>query len=98
VRGVPLLAALSLLAAFLVLDLVPDWMLGVFDLASFTVCLLTWAFAAFSLWALWLALLSFRWHVKPAVRIHSLLVSIACCGIAAYLGYWHIIGLRLWAP
>jgi hypothetical protein len=36
--------------------------------------------------------------VKPAVRIHSLLVSIACCGIAAYLGYWHIIGLRLWAP
>jgi CubicO group peptidase (beta-lactamase class C family) len=98
VRGVPLLAALSLLAAFLVLDLAPDWMLGVFDILSFSVCLLTWAFAALSLWGLWLALRSFKWDVKPAVRIYSLLVSIACCGIAAYLGYWHLIGLRLWAP
>jgi hypothetical protein len=49
-------------------------------------------------WSLLLAVQSFRWSANRNLRIYTLLVAVACCGIAAYLGYWHMIGLRLWAP
>jgi hypothetical protein len=97
-RYVPLLAVLSLLAAFLILNEAPDWLLGTYNIITVGIWLLTWAFAALSVWGLWLSLRSFKLDVNLAVRIHSFLVSIACCGIAGYLAYWHMIGLRLWAP
>jgi CubicO group peptidase (beta-lactamase class C family) len=98
VRYVPLLAVLSLGAGFFLLNAIPSWLTGTYNILTVAVWLLTWAFAVLSLWGLWLAVRSFRLAVKPAVRIHSLLVAVACCGLANYLYYWHIIGLRLWAP
>jgi CubicO group peptidase (beta-lactamase class C family) len=97
-RYVSLLAVLSLLAAFLILNNAPSWWLGTYNIITVGIWLFTWAFVVLSLWGLWLSLRSFKLEVKPALRIHSLLVSIACCGIAGYLAYWHIIGVRLWAP
>ncbi len=97
-RYVPLLAELSLVGAFLILNEAPDWLLGTYNIITVGIWLLTWAFALLSVWGLWLSLRSFKLDVNLAVRIHSLLVSVACCGIAGYLAYWHIIGLRLWAP
>jgi len=97
-RYVPLLAVLSLLAAFLILNEAPDWLLGTYNIITVGIWMFTWAFLGLSVWALWLSLRSFKLVVNSGVRIHSLLVSIACCGIAGYLAYWHIIGLHLWAP
>ncbi len=94
----PALATLSLAGAWLIYHLTPNWLLGVYDILTAAIWFLTWAFAIFSVWSLLLALRSFRRNVNPIVRIYSLLVAVACCGIAAYLGYWHMIGLRLWAP
>jgi CubicO group peptidase (beta-lactamase class C family) len=94
----PALATLSLAGAWLVYHLTPNWLLGVYDILTAAIWFLTWVFAIFSVWSLLLALRSFRRNVNPIVRIYSLLVAVASCGIAAYLGYWHMIGLRLWAP
>jgi hypothetical protein len=97
-RYVPLLAVLSLIAAVLLLNAIPEWYAGTYNILTVGVWLLTWMFAGLSVWGLWLSVRSFKFGVKAAVRIHSLLVSIACCGVTAYLAWWHVIGLRLWAP
>jgi CubicO group peptidase (beta-lactamase class C family) len=98
VRAVPLLAVLSLVGAFFsFLRAVSGGNPGARDLASVSFCIGTWTFAFLSAWGWFLALRAFSLEMNRVVRIHSLLVAIACCGIAAYLAYWHIIGLQLWA-
>ena len=97
-RYVPLLAALSLGAAVLLLNAIPGWYAGTYNILTVGIWLLTWLFAGLSIWGLWLSVRSFTREMKPTVRIHSLLVSIACCGITAYLAWEHLIGIRLWAP
>jgi hypothetical protein len=37
-------------------------------------------------------------EISRGVRIHSLLVSLACCVFAMFLASWHLLGLRVWAP
>jgi hypothetical protein len=54
-------------------------------------------FAVMSLTGLWLALRARQGEIHPGVRIHSLLVSAACCVVTLFLISWHLIGLRLWA-
>jgi len=36
-------------------------------------------------------------EIHRGVRIHSLLVSLACCVVAIFFASWGLIGLRLWA-
>jgi CubicO group peptidase (beta-lactamase class C family) len=98
VRAVPLAAVLWLVAVVLLAILSPVWLLGAYDILSVGVWLAGWLFLLFSVWAVLLALRPGARDAGRAVWIHSLLVSIACCGIAGYLLYWHWIGLRLWAP
>src|SRR5262249_4513667 len=31
------------------------------------------------------------------IRIHSLVVSLACCILTIFLAHWHLLALRLWA-
>jgi hypothetical protein len=38
-----------------------------------------------------------REEIHCAVRIHSLLVSSACCVLTGFLLSWHLVALRLWA-
>jgi hypothetical protein len=62
------------------------------------VWLLGWAFAVLSAAALVQAVRVLRrGDLRRGVRLHALLVALACCGLAAYLWHWHLIGLRLWA-
>ncbi len=98
VRLVPLLAVLSLVLALACFNSVPGAQVGQVNLWTVGVFLGTLLFALFSLWGLVLALRAPADQVHRGVRIHSLLVSLACCGLTAYLAYWHLIGLRLWAP
>jgi CubicO group peptidase (beta-lactamase class C family) len=96
VRILPLLATLSLLAAFaMVLTSSPIYLARP-GLASITFFLGTIAFAVLSIVGLALALISERWPISRGVRIHSLLVAVACVGLTSYLAYWHQIGLRVW--
>lgn len=95
-RAMPLLAGLSLLAAYLIVIWTPIWVIGTYNIVSVGVFLLTWLFAAFSVLGLILAWRTFR---KPGNRLaywYSLIVTIACCGLAIYMAYWHILGIQLW--
>jgi CubicO group peptidase (beta-lactamase class C family) len=98
VRILPLVATLSLLAAFAMTLTAGPVYLARPGLASISFYLGTIAFAVLSIVGLALALISTRWPISRGVRIHSMMVSVACVGLTSYLAYWHQIGLRLWLP
>ena len=98
VRCVPLLAVIALGCAVLLLNNMPGWYAGTYNILTVGFWLLTWIFAALSVYGLFVTAFPFRQPVKAAVRIHSLLVAIACCGIAAYLARWGMIGFHFWGP
>ena len=59
--------------------------------------ILTWLFALAAVAGLVQAVRARVWEVRRAVRIHSLLVSLANVLALLYLAYWGLIGLRTWA-
>jgi CubicO group peptidase (beta-lactamase class C family) len=97
VRTVPLFAVLSLLVVLYAFGKATNE-IGVFNLWSFLIFVGTIAFSLLSLAGLALAVSVPRAEIHPWVRIHSLLVSMACCIVMLFLSAWHLIGLRLWAP
>ncbi len=98
VRILPLLATISLLAAFaMVLTSEPIYLARA-GFASITFFLGTIAFAILSIAGLMLAVISTQWPISRGVRIHSIMVAMACVGLTSYLAYWHQLGLRLWLP
>jgi len=58
----------------------------------------TFFFPLLSIVGLVLVLRAPKGEIHRAVRIHSLLVSSACCVLTAFLWSWHLLALRLWAP
>jgi hypothetical protein len=96
VRVVPVLAILCLLAAvFSFGKAVED--VGVLSFWSAVVFLATLLFALLSLIGLFFAVRVPKTEIHNGVRIHSLLVSLACCIVTIFFSAWHLIGLRLWA-
>lgn len=97
VRLVPLAAigclGMAFLACFKTL-----YSLGQLNLWSLIVFAGTALFTPVSFVALWLAVAVPRSEIHPGARIHSLIVSLACCTVAAFLASWHLLALRLWAP
>ncbi len=59
--------------------------------------IVSWVFAFLSFSSLFFAIRSFRMPVKHVERIYALIVSMCFVGMTLYLGYWGIIGLKLWA-
>jgi CubicO group peptidase (beta-lactamase class C family) len=96
VRAVPFFAALSLIVSFFCGGKSLD-ALGAFSLWSVLFFLGTVAFAALSLIGLYLAVSVPRDEIHPAIRTHSLLVSLACCILTIFFAHWHLLALRLWA-
>jgi CubicO group peptidase (beta-lactamase class C family) len=97
VRVVPLLATLLFLAfCFSTTKIFED--LGAVNLWSVTIFAGSILFALLSLFGLWLAVTVPRSEIRNGVRIHSLLVSLACCVLTAFFASWHLLGLRIWAP
>src|SRR6266849_1091240 len=96
VRILPLLATISVLAAFAMAMTSAPVDLARPGFASITFFLGTIVFAILSIAGLALALISTRWPMNRGARIHSILVAVACVGLTSYLAYWHQIGLRLW--
>ena len=97
VRVVPLLAVLTLIAIFWRASSQPLFVLGRPNAVTITILVLSLIFPLLSVAALLLALRSWRFEVNRAVRVHSLLVALACCLVAWFLAYWGLIGVRVWA-
>jgi len=96
VRVVPFFAALALIIAFFSAGKSIET-LGAFGLWSVLFFLGTIAFAVLSLVGLYLAVTVPRAEIHPAIRIHSLLVSLAACILTIFLATWHLVALPLWA-
>jgi len=57
--------------------------------STLVIFFLSIVFPILSIAALAVTARSGRFHMNRAVRIHSLLVAIACVGISGYVGYWY---------
>jgi CubicO group peptidase (beta-lactamase class C family) len=97
VRIVPLLAVLTFLAILFASGTLLDG-LGEKSPGAVTAYLATILFPILSVAGLILSLSVPKSAISRGVRIHSLLVSLACCVFAIFLVSWHLVGLRAWAP
>lgn len=96
VRIAPMIAVLTLLGVAYAFNKSGND-IGAFNLWSFAVFIGSVAFVLLSLVSLALAVTVPRKQIHKAVRIYSLMVSIACCIVTIFFSAWHLIGLRLWA-
>jgi len=96
-RGTPVLASLSLVAVILCVMQFGGTQIGTFNVWSAGVFLGTILFPLLSFAGLILALRVPKTEVHRAVRIHSLLVSGACCLLSGFFASWGLLALRTWA-
>jgi hypothetical protein len=97
VRVVPLLAVLSLCAIPFCFNALHGNAIGQPNILTVAIYLATILFPLLSLLGLVLALRVPKAEINRGVRIHSVLVSAACCVVALFFTSWGLIGLRLWA-
>ena len=98
VRVVPLVATLALLIVPLCFTRLSGAQFGSFNLWTAGIFLGTFFFPILSVIGFILVLRVPKQEIHRAVRIHSLLVSSACCLVTGFLWSWHLLALRLWAP
>ncbi len=98
VRVVPLLATLAFLIMPLCLMKLSGAQIGRLNLWTAGIFLGTFFFPLLSILGLVLVLRVPKEEIHRAVRIHSLLVSSACCVLTGFLWSWHLLAVRLWAP
>ncbi len=98
VRAVPVVAVLFLIAVSFCFTRLSGTRIGTLNLWTFGIFLGTFFFPLLSVISLVLALRVPKEEIHRGVRIHSLLVSSACCVITGFLWSWHLLALRLWAP
>ena len=98
VRVFPLLATLALLLVPICFTKLYGPRIGAFNPWTAGIFLGTFFFPVFSIVGLVLALRVPKSEIHRGVRIHSLLVSSACCIVTGFLWSWDLLGLRLWAP
>src|SRR5229473_6856739 len=98
VRVVPLLATLALLIVPPCSMKLDGTHIGRLNLWTAGIFLGTFFFPLLSILGLVLVLRVPKEEIHRAVRIHSLLVSSACCALTGFLWSWHLLALRLWAP
>jgi len=96
VRVLPLTASLALCAMLgSVINIAPIE-LGAANGKTVSFFLFSLLFAGLSVAALVQASRSYLWDVNRWMRWHSTAVAVACFGMTLFLGYWGLIGLRLW--
>jgi CubicO group peptidase (beta-lactamase class C family) len=98
-RLIPLFAVLSLVSGLLTFFVAEPSILelGQKTPANVEFFISTLLFAGLSALSLFTSFKSFFKPVKKLARIYAIILSSACFGMALYLYYWGIIGLRLWA-
>jgi CubicO group peptidase (beta-lactamase class C family) len=98
VRVVPLLATLALLIVPPCLMKLDGTHIGRLNLWTAGIFLGTFFFPLLSILAMVLVLRAPKEEIHHAVRMHSLVVSSACCVLTGFLWSWHLLAVRLWAP
>lgn len=98
VRVVPLLASLCFAAFAFCFSRLSELQSGSLNLWTVGIFLSTLLFPILSLLGLLLARSVPKEEINNGVRIHSLLVSLACCVVAVYLASWGWVAFRPWAP
>jgi CubicO group peptidase (beta-lactamase class C family) len=99
VRILPLLSALSL-GAFLGLFFIKRddlWTLGVCCWTTVGIMLSSIVFALTAAASLYVVYRERHAAMNRTAYWHSVLVALAVAAVAIYMGYWGLIGLRLWA-
>jgi hypothetical protein len=96
-RIAPLLAILSLVLGIFIFVNQSMLQLSQMSINNIVFFISTLLFAALSLLTLAFTVQSFFKPVRPAARIYAMILSAAFVGMTIYLGYWGIIGLRIWA-
>jgi CubicO group peptidase (beta-lactamase class C family) len=97
VRVFPLLATLAFLLVLVCFTRLNGPQIGTFNAWTAGVFLGTFLFPLLSVIGLVLALSVPKSDIHRGVRIHSLLISSACCVLTGFLLSWHLLALRLWA-
>jgi len=98
VRVVPLFATLALLIVPPCMKQLGGTQIGTLNFWTAGIFLGTFFFPLLSILGLVLVLRAPKEEIHRAVRIHSLLVSSACCVLTGFLWSWHLLAVRLWAP
>ncbi len=96
VRALPLAAALTFTAMQLLPFGMPPIELATANFRTVGFWLASWLFATLSLGSLAASLWASSVDMNRWARLHTMLVSIACCGIAGYMTWWGVIGHRFW--
>ena len=97
VRAVPVLAILCLAVIPFCFNSLSGTAIGTHNVSTIGIFLATILFPVFSFLGLILAFRVPKAEIHGGVRIHSLLVSLACCVVAVFLASWGLFGLRLWS-
>jgi CubicO group peptidase (beta-lactamase class C family) len=98
VRVAPLLATLAFSIVPVCFLNLNGSQIGSLNLWTVGIFLGTFFFPLLSIIGLVLVLRVPKDEIHRGVRIHSLLVSSACCVVTGFLLSWHLLALRLWAP
>jgi len=98
VVGVPALATLCLLAVPYCFKRLSGTQIGTVNLWTVGIFLGTLLFPLLSLLGLSLAKAVPEEEIHSGVRIHSLLVSLACCVVTTFMASWGLLAVCLWAP
>lgn len=96
-RIIPLFAVGSLVLGFIAVADQTILELGQPTVRNVLFFLCTLIFAGLSVLSLFIAGRSVFHPVKKTARVYAVLLSSVCLGMTLYLGYWGLIGLRLWA-
>lgn len=96
-RIIPLLAVVSLVLGGLAVANQDLLEFGSLTAPNVIFFISTLIFAGFSALSLFFSYRSFFKMVNIYARIYAVILSSACFGMTLYLGYWGIIGIRLWA-
>jgi len=97
VRGMPLLAVLCFLSFPFFANGLNGAAIGTLNFFTLGIFLASILFPLLSVLSLVLALRAPKEEINRGVRLHSLLVSLACSIVAVFLASWGLIGIRLWA-
>jgi CubicO group peptidase (beta-lactamase class C family) len=97
VRALPLLATICFIGFFFCCTKFGGLDSGVLNTWTGGIFLLGLLFPLLALFSLLLVLRVPKSEIAAGVRVHSLLVALACCVLAGFLISWHLVGLRLWA-
>jgi CubicO group peptidase (beta-lactamase class C family) len=97
VRAAPLMATLSFAGFVFCVNRVSGTQFGTLNVWTAGIFVASLLFPMLSLYGLCLVIRVPKDEIRRGVRIHSYLVSVACCMLTIFFASWHLIGVRMWA-